>query len=131
MSVLHVVTDDRDHPAAGELQVVPCGDRPDVQSVRYALMSVRHIQLGSCARFACSLVAGDVEGNGTQHNLGSHALNSSPYSQVQLAGEGEVRRAAQVSQRLQGLQKKNTQHKSVKSILSSSTGGCGGINSFS
>lgn len=69
-------------------------------------MSVRHIELGSCARFACSLVAGDVEGNGTQHNLGSHALNSSPYSQVQLAGEGEVRRGAQVSQRLQGLQKK-------------------------
>lgn len=112
-----MVTDDRDHPAAGELQVVPSGDRPDVQSVRYALMSVRHIQLGSCARFACSLVAGDVEGNGTQHNLGSHALNSSPYSQVQLAGEGEVRRGAQVSQRLQGLQKKKP-HNTKASNLS-------------
>lgn len=60
--------------------------------------------------YAHSLIAGDIEGNGTQHNLRSHALNSSPYSQVQLAGEGKVRRGAQVCQRLQGLPE--TQHKS-------------------
>lgn len=52
---------------------------------------------------AHSLVAGDVEGNGAQNHLGSHALDSATYGQVQLASEGEVGGGAQVSQRLQGL----------------------------
>lgn len=55
------------------------------------------------ARRARSLVAGDVEGNGGQHHLGSHALDGAADGQVQLAGEGEVRGGAQVSQRLQRL----------------------------
>lgn len=61
-----------------------------------------------CPCYVHLLVAGDVERHSTQHNFRPHAFNSSSYSQVQLTTEGEMRRGAQVCQRLQGLSR--TQH---------------------
>lgn len=63
------------------------------------------------ATYVPLLEAGDVERDSSQHNLRAHALHSSPYSQVQLATEGELRSGAQVCQRLQGLFRR--QHKEL------------------
>lgn len=104
LGVLDVVPYDRDHPAARELQVVPYEKQKQKQH------AVSQTTSGQYDRSSQDdlLIAGDVERHSAQHDFGPHAFNRSSYSQVQLAAEGEMRRGAQVCQRLQGLS--GTQH---------------------
>lgn len=102
---------DRDHPAARELQVIPFEKKKKKTTT---CSQLNHFNVNEitpqclCPCYVHLLVAGDVERHSTQHNFRPHAFNSSSYSQVQLTTEGEMRRGAQVCQRLQGLSR--TQH---------------------
>lgn len=96
-SVLHMISYDRDQPAAWELQIIT--------KIRKNILFKAQEQKehNSVCVSGPLLDAGDVERHSSQHHLGAHALHRCSHSQVQLTAVGELRSGAQVRQGLQRL----------------------------